>query len=114
MTKLIDQPLAALRLLHNTFLVVLSDAATQLVVVHCRAILAFAPKPGNPHRVLDLEDALVAVQPAYARAVHAGTLQQLLEELPQVDVRATVADLAGGGGGGGGRLSGGNSLLLLV
>lgn len=91
MAELIDQPLATFRLLHDPFLVVLSDAAAQLVVVHGRPILPFAPEPGHAHRVLDLEHTLAAVEPAYTGPVNAGALQQLLQELPQVNVRATVA-----------------------
>lgn len=94
MAELIDQPLAALRLLHDPLLVVLPDAAAQLVVVHGWPILSLAPEPGHADRVLDLEHALAAVQPAYAGPVHAGALQQFLQELPEVDVRATVSHLA--------------------
>lgn len=93
MAELIDQPLATFRLLHNPFLVVLSDAAAQLVVVHGRPILSLAPEPGHADRVLDLEHALPAVQPAYARPVDTRALQQLLQELPEVNVRPTVTHL---------------------
>lgn len=94
MTELVYQSLAALRLLHNAFLVVLPDTAAELVVVHRGPVLPFAPEPRHAHRVLDLEDPLAAVQPAYAGAVHARTLQQLFQKLPQVDVTAAVAHLA--------------------
>lgn len=94
MTELVDQSLAALRLLHDALLVVLADAATELVVVHSGSVLPFAPETRDAYRVLDLEDALAAVQPTYARAVYTRALQQLLQELPQVDVTAAVAYLA--------------------
>lgn len=90
MAELIDQPLATLRLLHDPFLVILPDATAQLVVVHGRPILSFAPQPGHADRVLDLEHTLATVQPAYTRAVDARALKQLLQELPEVDVRAAV------------------------
>ena len=106
MTELVDEPLAALGLLHYALLVVLPDAAAEFIVVHGWTIFALTPEPGDAHRVLDLEDALVTVQPAYARAVYAWTLQQFLEELPEVDVRAAAANFpatcgAGGACGGG-------------
>lgn len=91
MAELIDQPLATLRLLHDPFLVILPDATAQLVVVHGRPILSFAPQPGHADRVLDLEHTLATVQPAYTGTVHARALKQLLQELPEVDVRAAVA-----------------------
>lgn len=90
MAELIDQPLATLRLLHDPFLVILPDATAQLVVVHCRPILSFAPQPGHADRVLDLEHTLATVQPAYTGTVDARALKQLLQELPEVDVRAAV------------------------
>lgn len=94
MAELVYQSLAALRLLHDALLVVLPDAATELVVVHRRPVLSLAPEPRHAHRVLDLEHPLAAIQPAYAGAVNARTLQQLLQELPEVDVAAAVAHLA--------------------
>ena len=87
-TELVDQPLRPLRLLHHALLVVLADAATQLVVVHRRPVLALSPELRHPHRVLDLEDAGLPVDPADGRAVEVRLGQQLLQELPQVDVRA--------------------------
>lgn len=94
MAELVHQSLAALRLLHDALLVVLPDAAAELVVVHRGPVLPLAPEPRHAHRVLDLEDPLAAVQPAYAGAVDGRALQQLLQELPQVDVAAAVAHLA--------------------
>lgn len=74
MTELVHQSLAALRLLHDALLVVLSDTAAELVVVHGGPILALAPEPRHPHRVLDLKDPLAAVQPTYTGTVDARTL----------------------------------------
>ena len=65
--ELVDQPLRPLSLLHDTLLVVLAYRATELVVVHGRPVLALAPEFCHPHRVLDLEDALLAVDPADGR-----------------------------------------------
>lgn len=96
MAKLIDQPLASLGLLHDALLVVLPYAAAELVVVHGRTVLALAPESGHPDRVLDLEHALVSVEPAYAGTVQARTLEQLLQELPQVDVGTAAANLTSG------------------
>lgn len=94
MAELVHQSLAALRLLHDALLVVLPDAAAELVVIHGGTILSFAPEPRHPHRVLDLEDPLAAVQPTYAGTVDARALQQFLQELPQVNVAAAVTHLA--------------------
>lgn len=93
MTELVYQSLATLRLLHDALLVVLSDAAAELVIVHRGPILSLAPESRHAHRVFDLEDPLVAIQPAYAGAVNARTLQQLLQELPEVNVATAVAHL---------------------
>ena len=54
--ELINKPLGVLRLLDDAFLVVLSDGAAQLVVVHGRTVLALAPQFGHATRVLNLED----------------------------------------------------------
>ena len=62
--ELVDEPLRPLCLLHHALLVVLADGARELVVVHGRPVLAPAPELGHPDRVLDLEDAGLAVQPA--------------------------------------------------
>lgn len=86
MAELVDQPLRPLRLLHDALLVVLPDGPAELVVVHGRPVLPLAPEPGDADRVLDLEDALRPVQPPYAASVEMGLAQQLLQELPQVDV----------------------------
>ena len=85
--ELVDEPLRTLRLLHDALAVVLADAAAQLVVVHGRPVLALAPQFGDADAVLDLEDAARTVQPADGRAVQRRLRQQLLQELPQVDVR---------------------------
>lgn len=94
LAELIDQALRTLRLLHDALLVVLAYGARELVVVHGRPILAPAPQLGHAHRVLDLEDALAAVDPAYGRAVHLRRREQLLEELPQVNVRTAAVACA--------------------
>jgi len=94
MTELVHQSLAALRLLHDTLLVVLPDAAAEFVVVHGGSVLPLAPEPRHAHRVLDLENPLAAIQPTYAGTVDTRTLQQLLQELPEMDVAATIAHLA--------------------
>lgn len=91
MTELIDQSLWSFRLLHDTFLVVLPNRTRQLVVVHRRPVLAPAPQSGHAHRVLDLEHALAAVQPPDGAAVLLCIGEQLLEELPQMNVCATLA-----------------------
>ena len=87
-TELVHEALGALRLLHDALLVVLADGAAQLVVVHGGPILALAPQACHLNRVLDLEDALRAVQPADAGPVQLRLGQQLFQELPQVDVGA--------------------------
>ena len=47
MAELVDEPLRALRLLHDALLVVLPQRAAQLVVVHGRAILLKTPASCN-------------------------------------------------------------------
>jgi len=93
MTELVYQSLATLRLLHDALLVVLSDAAAELVIIHRGPILSFTPKSRDAHRVFDLEDPFVAIQPAYAGAVNARALQQLLQELPEMNMATAVAHL---------------------
>lgn len=93
MTELVHQSLATFRLLHDALLVVLSDAAAELVVIHGGSVLPLAPESRHAHRVLDLENPLAAVQPTYAGAVHPRTLQQFLQELPEMNVAAAVAHL---------------------
>ena len=85
--ELVDEPLRALRLLHDALLVVLPERAAQLVVVHGGPVLALAPERGHAVRVDDLEDALLAVQPVDGGGVELRLQQQLLDELPQVDGR---------------------------
>ena len=104
--ELVDKALRSLGLLHDALLVVLADGSAQLVVVHRRTVLSLAPEPRHAHRVLDLEDALVPVKPPDGGAVLLRRLQELLQELPQVDVGAAPAAAAAGGvvliwGGGG-------------
>lgn len=108
MAELVDQSLRSFRLLHDALLVVLPNGTRQLIVVHGRSILATSPQSGHAHRVLDLEHSLRAVQPADGRAVLLWIGQQLFEELPEMNVGATLA--AGfrrwqdeGGAGSGGR-----------
>ena len=84
---MVDEPLRSLRLLHDALAVILADGAAQLVVVHGRPVLAFAPETGHAHAVLDLEDAARPIQPADGRSVHGRLRQQLLQELPQMDMR---------------------------
>lgn len=89
--ELVHEPLGPLSLLHDALLVVLSDGAGELVVVHGGTVLPLAPEAGHADAVLDLEDALLPVQPADAGAIQLWLLQQLLQELPQVDVSAAAA-----------------------
>lgn len=86
MAELVNQPLRSLSLLHDAFLVVLSDRPAQFVVVHGGSVLSLAPQSGHFDRILDLENALGAVQPSYAGAVSLGSGEEFLEELPEVDV----------------------------
>lgn len=100
MAELVDEPLRALRLLHDALLVVLPQRAAQLVVVHGRPVLALAPQRGHAVRVHDLEDARLAVHPVDGGRVQLRLQQQLLHKLPQVDGggRPTCAASSGGAG----------------
>ena len=104
MAELVDQPLTSLRLLHDPLLVVLSQRPGKLVIVHRWSVLggktlrskksslstnlSLSPQGGHLDRVNDLEDALLPVDPVDVVAVEGGLQQQLLDKLPQVDVRA--------------------------
>ena len=61
MAELVDQALRAFGLLHDSFLVILSNGAAELVVIHGRPVLALAPKPCDPDGILDFEHSLGAV-----------------------------------------------------
>lgn len=50
--------------------------------------LPLAPQRRHLHRVDDLEDALLPVDPVNVVAVEGGLQQQLLDKLPEVDVGA--------------------------
>jgi hypothetical protein len=89
MAELVDQPLRPLGLFHDALFIVLSYRPTQLIVVHRRPVLPLPPEPGHFDRIFDLEDALRAVQPPDAGTVCLRRGQQLLQELPQVDVGAS-------------------------
>ena len=108
MAELVDQTLGHLRFLDDAFLVVLTHGAAELVVVHGRPVLAAAPQLGHFRRVLDLEDALGAVDPLDAR-VGLGVVQQLLEELPEVNglLAGAGAAMRSGGNMSGGVVRGG-------
>ena len=117
--ELIDQPLTSLRLLHDPFLVVLSERSRQLVIVHrwsvlrkrslkikqkgllgfierrnfafdqkicCSSHLSLSPQSGDLDRVNDLEDSLLPIDPVDVVAIEGGLEEELLDELPQVDV----------------------------
>lgn len=56
MAKLVNQPLRTFRLFHNPLTIVLADGSTQLVVIHGRTVLAFAPQSGNSDTVFDFKD----------------------------------------------------------
>lgn len=91
--KLIDKPLRAIGLLHYALLVVLPNGPAQFIIVHLWLVLPLAPQLGHSHRVLDLEHALLLVQPpnhGRVRATCLHLLQQLLQKLPQVDGRRAV------------------------
>lgn len=100
MAELVDQPLRPLCLLHDALLVVLPDGPAQLVVIHGRPVLPLAPEPGDSDRVFNFEDPLWPVQPSDAASVQVRLAQQLLQELPQVDVgmRAGPAGAPADGG----------------
>lgn len=92
--ELIDQALRSLSLFHDSLFVILTDRTAQFVVVHGRPVLASAPESGHANRVLDFEDALCSVHPSDATAVELRLAEQLLEELPQVNVGAGAAAAA--------------------
>ena len=105
MAELVHQPLCALSLLHDSLLVVLSQRSRELVVIHGRPVLPLSPQGGDTGRVDNLEDSLLPVQPVDASRVHVGLEQQLLDELPKVDVGG--GSTGGRNGSAGGRRGGG-------
>ncbi len=100
-TELIDESLRALRLLHDSLLVVLAERPAQLVVVHSRPVLAIAPQSGNAAAVDNLKDAAFALDPVNTAGVQLRLVQELLDELPQMDVggRGRSGRVAVGPGG---------------
>lgn len=88
MTELINEPLGAFRLLHNTLAIVLAYGATQLIVIHSWPVLTLSPKTGNSNTVFDLKDPSGTIQPADCGSVHCRLREKLLQELPQVNVGA--------------------------
>lgn len=94
--ELIHQPLWPLRLFHDALLVVLANGSGQFVIIHGWSVLAFSPQSCHTNRVLYLENALAAIQPANTGAMELWWGQQLLEELPQVYVWASTASRATG------------------
>jgi hypothetical protein len=58
LTKLVNQSLRPLGLLHDTLLVILSNRSRQFVVVHGRPVLSLSPQSSNLNGVLNLEDPL--------------------------------------------------------
>ena len=76
----------AVHLRHDVLVVVVTQGATQLVVVHVRLVLALAPALRHLVRVDHLELAVRAL-PLDARHVVA-VRQQLEQELPQLDLTA--------------------------
>lgn len=86
MAELVDQSLAPLRLLHDSLLVVLSQGAGQLVVVHGRTVLSLPPECGYLDRVNNLEDSLGSVDPVNVVAVQRRLQKKFLDELPEMDV----------------------------
>jgi len=83
--KLVHQTFGMLSLLNNPLLVVLTDGATQFVVVHCWSVLPFPPQTCHTARVFDLKDTLSLVDPFDAVAEGLGFQEEFLKELPQVD-----------------------------
>lgn len=96
MTELVHQSLGPLRLLHDALLIVLPDGAGELVIVHSWSVLPLSPEARHTNTVFDLEHSLRAIQPPYAGAVELGLVQELLQELPQVDVGAAASVVVGG------------------
>lgn len=89
----VDVPLAR-RLVYDVLVVVVAQAAAELLVVHLGLVLADAPASGNLVRVGELE--LPAV-PCPRDEPLAGLVgQQLEEELPQLDGTAACNSRGGG------------------
>ncbi len=95
MTELVDESLRPLRLPHDPLPVVLSDGPGELVIVHGRTVLPKAPESGHTHAVLNLEHAPTLVQPPDARTVLLRRGQELLEELPQMNVSPALGRTGG-------------------
>ena len=54
----------------------------------CSSHLSLSPQSGDLDRVNDLEDSLLPIDPVDVVAIEGGLQQELLDELPEVDVRA--------------------------
>jgi len=91
MAELVDQPLRPFGLLHDALFVVLPDGPGQFVVVHGRSVLAPTPQQGHSDRVFNFEDPQWPVEPTNAGAVQLWLTEQFFEELPQMNVRASIS-----------------------
>lgn len=90
-TELIDKSFGVDGLLDNAFLVVLANGPRQLVVVHLRSILAFTPQLRYTHRVFDLKDSFVSVNPSNPVVMWLRVEQQFSQKLPQTDSSLVAA-----------------------
>lgn len=96
--KLVDKALGDVGLPDDALLVILADGAAQLVVVHGRAVLSDAPKPGHLSRVLNLEDAWGSRRAQRQAAVQVGNSQrERAQDNRSVSQKATPARVGGGG-----------------
>lgn len=88
MAKLIDKPLTSFSFLHNSFFVILSQRTGELVVVHRWAVLPLSPESRNLDRVDNFEYSLLPVQPVDEVPEVLRLEEQLLDELPEMNVGA--------------------------
>jgi len=88
MAELVDKSLTPLGFLHDSLLVILTKRARELVIVHGWSILSLAPESGHLDWVNDLEDSLLSVNPVDVVTIGLGLQQELLHELPEMNVGA--------------------------
>lgn len=87
MTELVNQSLRPLRFPHDSFPVILPDGPRKLVIVHRRTVFTDSPKACHPNAIFDFEHASALIQPPDTWTMLLPGGQQLLQELPEMNMR---------------------------
>ncbi len=92
-TRILERQLLTWNLVHDPFTVVITEASTQLVVVHLRFVLSGAPELGD---LFGLEDPkLVAISGPHDHVRLVRGEEEVQEELPELDWSTACRDWRG-------------------